>query len=416
MKKFLASIIAVACIFTSMPTVGMAFSENSVSTDAAAKVDMELKGSSAPVLTIGKHSDHVEDLVFYLDLNNAEWLYSGKGNIDSGVGYEVITSKKLMITVNKNEFSPQSNDIKIPLKTMITDVGVATVTIDPKESTVAAGTYTFAHASFPGMAISIGGVDKEKGTFDVSFDDSYPYAMSSGKIFKLTLDNGYTFSSFQGIAGTGKYANKVEFAIESANSSVAYIKINGTVTNSVGTIKVSGIKTAASDRSEDKATNLFVEPLYGDGSGLSFSLESFSSDEVVKEGIPVVFTIGTKGYTVDDKEYEADVAPFIDESGRTMLPIRALANAFNISDNDISWNDTTKTVTLKNKEGKDVVITVGSTLLMVGDSKVTMDTTAVIKDGRTFLPMRAILNGLGIVDDDIIWDSTVKKVLVYNKQ
>ena len=59
------------------------------------------------------------------------------------------------------------------------------------------------------------------------------------------------------------------------------------------------------------------------------------------------FTIGKTAYTVNGVQKTLDVAPYTD-GGRTYLPIRFVAEALGISDDNIVWNDATKTVTLIN--------------------------------------------------------------------
>lgn len=424
MKRFILTAIAAICMTMAFSVSGFAATENYVSNDMPVKAEAELTGAYAPRLTIKKSSDHRagEKIRFDLNLTNAEWLYEGTGAIKDtngndiiGITYTVLTSRSMIIEVDNDEFNPSEKDITIPLETRIDDIGTADVTIDPRGSTVSAGTYTFAHVSFPGMGIQLSNVDTKKGSFDLGFTDNYPYAMARGRIFKLTLNNGFIFLSADEVEGSGKYSDYADFKIDSKNKSIAYVEIKEYTSNSVGSIKIKGIKTATTDNTEKKTTTLYVEPVYGEGGAVSFNLGFLESEENMKTGTPVLFTIGKNGYVVEENEVESDAAPYIDTNGRTMLPLRALANAFNISDEDIKWDDYTKTVTLINKEGKVVTITVGSTQLKVGSARVTMDTTAVIKNERTYLPMRAVLNALGIKDDDIIWNDTDKTVLVYNK-
>ena len=105
-------------------------------------------------------------------------------------------------------------------------------------------------------------------------------------------------------------------------------------------------------------------------------------------------------------------APFVDANGRTMLPLRVIANAFDIPDSDIIWSPSAQTVTIKNKLGKTVTAAIGSNIITVDGVESEMDTKAVIKNGRTYLPVRPVLNSLGVDDSDIIWDSSENKITV----
>lgn len=419
MKKLIMATVMAITMIMAVPTVGMAATKNYISADKAVKQGAELIGSNAPVLTLESSSDHTQNLNFSLNLSNAEWLYEDSGSIETGINYTVLTSQMMMIEVDFDLYSPETNDIKIPIHAKIDTAGLASVTIDPMNSTVSAGTYTFAHVGYPGMSVTVSDVVYEDRTFDISFKDDYPYALSNGRLFKLTLSNGYVFDSFEDTDGTGKFSGIVDFQIEPKNKGIAYVKITQSSAVSTGTMKIEGIKVSATDKSNEGMTHVYVEPVYGEGGTITFPLTSFNEPDtgVVRTDRQVLFTIGKTGYVVDEDEvYTNDMTPFVDVNGRTMLPIRALANAFNIEDEDIDWNDELKTVKLTNKEGKLIVITIDSTELKVGAARVTMDTTAVIKEDRTYLPMRAVLNALGIEDEDIAWDDKEKTVLVFDTQ
>ena len=415
MKKCITMIVASILMVATMATTAMAATDSYTDRDISVRAGTEMIGSNASKLVIEKSDDHTQDLIFNLHLNNATWLYSGETTIAPGLKCTVLTSTQMIVAVDFAIYDPVSNNIVIPLEAKIESAGVAQVTISSSNSTVSSATHSFAHVNYPGMAITLTDVDGINGTFGLTFKDDYPYSMAKGRLFKLTLSNGFTFVSADKVEGTGKYLNVADFTIDSKDKKIAYVTLEGTALSMAGTIKVSGIQTVASEKTGSVTTNLYVEPVYGEGGGLSFHLENFKSVEIVKDGTPILFQIGKTGYLADEEAFETDVAPFIDTNGRTMLPLRALANAFNISDEDIKWDDATKTVRLMTRDGKEILVKVGSTELRVGVARVSMDTRAVIKEGRTYLPMRAVLNALGVADDDIIWDNKEKTVLVYYK-
>lgn len=414
MKKKLAMILAVACMTFAVPVVSMAATQNYMSSDIAVAQDSELAGSTAPYLTIESDKNHTKDMYFLLNLNNAEWLYSGEGEISQGINYTVFSGNSMGIKVDAQSFEPDTNDIIIPIYAKVLEAGVATVTIDPKNSEVSGGTYTFAHASFPGMAVTVSDVDSTEGKFTVSFKDDYPYSMVAGRLFKLFINNGFVFTGVDGATGSGKYAGIVEFAVDSKNPSVAYVKLTGTAGMSEGKIKISNICVAATSATGDDATNISIEPVYGEGSAITYKLDNFKSAETVKSGKEVKFDMGGNYYVVDgDMLFAIDAAPFIDNNGRAMLPLRALANAFEISDDNIAWNDDTKTAVITDSKGSNIAVKIGEKFITAGNKTVIMDTTAVIKDGRVFLPMRSVLNALSVSDDDIEWNEKEKSVTVY---
>lgn len=416
MKKGLAVVLTAMCMATMAPTVSMAATKNYISSDMEVAQNTELTGSSVPHLIIESNTDNISDMYFLLNLNNAEWLYEGEGEISQGLKYTVLSGTSMAIMVDAQSFGTDVNDIKIPLYAKVLDAGIATVTIDPKESQASSGTFTFAHASFPGMAVTISDVDSSKGKFTVSFKDDYPYSMVAGRLFKLSINNGFVFTDVGNAAGSGKYAGIVDFSVDNQNKSIAYVKITGTAGMSTGQIKITDISVAATSSTGNDTTSISIEPLYGEGSAITYKLDNFKSAETVKTGKEIKFDMGGNYYVVDgDMVTAIDAAPFIDNSGRAMLPLRAIANAFEISDENISWDDNTKTAVITDSDGKKILVKIGEKYITTGTKTVYMDTTAVIKDGRVYLPMRAVLNALSVSDDDIEWDEKEKSVTVYYK-
>ena len=126
----------------------------------------------------------------------------------------------------------------------------------------------------------------------------------------------------------------------------------------------------------------------------------------------ILFTIGSYEYKVDGVKNYTDVAPYIDSNDRTMLPLRAFANALSISDEDISWDDATKTATIVRPDGKKVVVQVGRNVIIVNGVETVIDTIPVIKDSRVFLPLRAMLNAFGIADSRIVWNAEKGQIII----
>ncbi|MBR2593287.1 MAG: InlB B-repeat-containing protein [Firmicutes bacterium] len=122
--------------------------------------------------------------------------------------------------------------------------------------------------------------------------------------------------------------------------------------------------------------------------------------------------IGSTKYKLNGKDMEMDSAPFIDENDRTMLPVRVVANALGISDDDIAWDNETKTASFTRPDGKVVSCTVGVKNIKIGDEVIEIDTAPVIRNDRIYLPMRALFNAFNVSDAHIIWDGASKTVTV----
>jgi hypothetical protein len=107
----------------------------------------------------------------------------------------------------------------------------------------------------------------------------------------------------------------------------------------------------------------------------------------------VTFTIDSNMYTVGDAQKMMDVAPYI-KSGRTYLPIRYVADALGVINDNIMWNDASQTVTIMKGE-RVIQLKIGSPVMKVQGTDVTMDVAPEIKDGRTMLPVRFVGQALG---------------------
>ena len=103
-----------------------------------------------------------------------------------------------------------------------------------------------------------------------------------------------------------------------------------------------------------------------------------------------------------------DVAPYIDGANRTMMPIRYVAEALGLTENQIVWDQATQTATIFGE--KVVTIKMGSNQLVAGGTPVTMDTVAINKDSRIFVPARFVANALGA---SVEWDAATKTVSIF---
>ena len=117
----------------------------------------------------------------------------------------------------------------------------------------------------------------------------------------------------------------------------------------------------------------------------------------------VKLTIGSKTAYVNGVAQTLDAAP-INRNNRTMLPVRFLANAFGVTNDGIKWDAATRTATLTNAEAT-IVVTIDAPTMTVNGKAVALDSPAIIENDRTYLPVRAIANALGVSNDNIAWDA-----------
>ena len=88
-----------------------------------------------------------------------------------------------------------------------------------------------------------------------------------------------------------------------------------------------------------------------------------------------------------------DAAPYVDSNWRTMVPIRALAEAF---DAVVTYDNDARTVTIEYDE-QTIVMTIDDATYTVNGVEAEMDTEAVINsaDDRTYVPVRFAAEAMG---------------------
>lgn len=106
--------------------------------------------------------------------------------------------------------------------------------------------------------------------------------------------------------------------------------------------------------------------------------------------------------TYDGSAIEFDVEPEI-VNDRVMVPMRAIFETFGAK---VKWDGATETITSK-KKSKTITMTIGSTEMTKNDETYTFDTAAIIEDGRTLVPVRAISDMLGL---NVNWNEDTKTV------
>ncbi|NGP43774.1 hypothetical protein G4V62_01890 [Bacillaceae bacterium SIJ1] len=105
---------------------------------------------------------------------------------------------------------------------------------------------------------------------------------------------------------------------------------------------------------------------------------------------------------VDGMTMDVESAAFI-EDGRTFVPFRAVAEALDVH---VNWNPSSQQVTTQSDEGV-VRMTVGNTEAEVNKQSVHLDAPPMIREGRTFVPIRFIAESLGT---NVQWQSDTQTV------
>jgi hypothetical protein len=139
---------------------------------------------------------------------------------------------------------------------------------------------------------------------------------------------------------------------------------------------------------------LFLIPLIS----ILFLASAAFSDAAEKEPI----------FTVDGKTVafnESTGFPYITDTGSAMMPLRECFTSIGCS---VDWNQETQTVK-SHKGGIEIEIPVGSREIRINQKTVLVDTAAVLKNGHTYLPLRAVMEAYGY---NVNWDPKTSTVSV----
>ena len=125
---------------------------------------------------------------------------------------------------------------------------------------------------------------------------------------------------------------------------------------------------------------------------------TFGEASEVNLGENIIFIVGAGSYIVDGVPVAATSTSFI-ENGRTFLGIRDMAYSMGIvGDENVKWDNATQTATIT-KDGITVEVTVGANTIKVTKDGVTTETAidapAQNRDGRVYLPFRAVFQAFG---------------------
>lgn len=126
---------------------------------------------------------------------------------------------------------------------------------------------------------------------------------------------------------------------------------------------------------------------------------NFATDTVyAEEGISVI---------IDGTILEFDVPPII-INGRTMVPMRAIFEALGA---DVSWNSE-KGSAIGVKDGIEITITIGESKMFKNNLAYNLDSAAIILNGRTLMPVRAIAESFDCV---VTWNGNTRTVYIVSQ-
>ena len=141
---------------------------------------------------------------------------------------------------------------------------------------------------------------------------------------------------------------------------------------------------------------------------------------------PTFYQLDDSGVTAVETDTPSDVSvtvngrevtwtyakPFIDENGRTMVPLSALSAYLYFG---YGWDAENRVATFSDWGGSKVIyFTIGSPVAKTytrtnGDGEIRMDTAAIIRDDRTYVPTRVLAEFFGY---SVNWDDATRTVVI----
>ncbi|WP_234541272.1 copper amine oxidase N-terminal domain-containing protein [Paenibacillus pseudetheri] len=130
---------------------------------------------------------------------------------------------------------------------------------------------------------------------------------------------------------------------------------------------------------------------------------------VVLVVFPMMFQSSVKAATpisiiIDGVRLSTDQAPVM-VNGRTMVPLRAIFEAFNAT---IKWNQKAQTVTAT-KDNTTIMLKIGSKTATINNKAVTLDVPGLNLKGRTMVPTRFVSEALG---HEVGWNPKTQVVTI----
>ena len=100
-----------------------------------------------------------------------------------------------------------------------------------------------------------------------------------------------------------------------------------------------------------------------------------------------------------------DAQPFVDVRDRTLVPIRFVSEAMGAK---VDWENDTRTVVIQ-KDEDNIRYTIGQPMAYLNGEMLTFDSYGILKESRTFVPLRFIAEMLSC---DVDWNDSTKTVVI----
>ena len=219
------------------------------------------------------------------------------------------------------------------------------------------------------------------------------YITASGTLYALGLENG-----------------QVRWTVDGVGAS------NSIVFDKYGTIYISGyygpnVMVIRSDGSVVYKDNdfsygwVYKLDITADTLLIYYALDDSGEVDGLKSMDITQFYPPTVSVTVNGDLISFGDQPPVLFNSRTLVPIRAVCEALEA---EVFWDEAAQTVTVV--RGSDrITVTIGADTLQINGASKGLDTPAVLINGRTLLPIRAVVEGLGC---NVDWDDGLQRVVI----
>ncbi len=97
--------------------------------------------------------------------------------------------------------------------------------------------------------------------------------------------------------------------------------------------------------------------------------------------------------------------PFVDENNRTLVPFRKALESYGAT---VDWNNDNR-IAIATKGDINVEVPIDQSYILINGEQKATDTQAKIVNGRTYLPIRAVIEAFG---SSVEWDQSLKTVVI----
>ena len=124
--------------------------------------------------------------------------------------------------------------------------------------------------------------------------------------------------------------------------------------------------------------------------------------------MPQVFALSEIRVRVNGTQvYFPDGKPYVDSNSRVLVPVRFVSEQLGAK---VEWDSAAKRVTILDGD-KVVILHINSKQIMVDGQVKELDTAAIVKGTRTYVPIRFVSEALGAT---VKWDNKVRIVYIDN--